>query len=167
VAKCPYRYRACALQSRVCCCLVLGIFSRSWVQMDLGSSKYVAQIVTRGRADDAILQWVTQYKVQHSTDGITFTEVPSVFTGNSDYNTKVYATLPEPVLARYVRVVPTSWSGHACMRVAVVLTPGFFRTSCQTWHVARAQCQAHGGTFVLRTQSALSWLCAYTNSCHW
>ena len=118
-----------------------------WLQMDLGSSRYVAQIVTRGRADSTATQWVTQYKVQHSTDGITFTEVPALFTGNSDKNTKVYATLPEPVLARYVRLVPTAWSVHACMRAAVVLAAGYFRTSCQTWPVARAECQAGGGAF--------------------
>ena len=94
-----------------------------WLQMDLGSSRYVAQIVTRGRADSTATQWVTQYKVQHSTDGITFTEVPALFTGNSDKNTKVYATLPEPVLARYVRLVPTAWSIHACMRAAVIVAP--------------------------------------------
>jgi hypothetical protein len=119
-----------------------------WLQMDLGSSRYVAQIVTRGRADnpDAAGQWVTRYKVQHSTDGITFEEVPSIFTGNRDYNTKVYATLQEPVLTRYVRLVPVEGKNHACMRAAVVLAPSFFRTSCQTWSIARAECQAQGGT---------------------
>jgi hypothetical protein len=98
-----------------------------WMQMDLGSSRHVEQIVTQGRADIAY-QWVTQYKVQHSTDGITFTEVPADFAGNSDPNAKVYATLPEPVLARYVRLLPQAWRNYMSMRAAVVgattCTPG-------------------------------------------
>ena len=111
-----------SLESVAAWCAV-GATVPGWLQMDLGSSIYVAQIVTRGRADANFNQWVTQYKVQHSTDAITFMEVPALFTGNSDENTKVYATLPEPVLARYVRLVPTAWSVHACMRAAVIVAP--------------------------------------------
>ena len=128
-----------------------------WLQMDLGSSRYVAQIVTRGRADETVNQFVTQYKVQHSVDGITFTELSSVFTGNSDKNTRVYAKLPKLILARYVRLVPQAWSLHACMRAAVVVASGYFRTGCLTWPAARAQCQALGGasTFVSHRQSSV------------
>jgi hypothetical protein len=89
-----------------------------WVQMDLGSSRYVAQVVTQGRAD--IDQRVTQYTVQHSMDGITFTEVAAVFEGNTDRSTQVFATLPEPVLARYVRVVPQACVTRCAMRAAVM-----------------------------------------------
>ena len=87
--------------------------------MDLGSSRYVAQIVTRGRANQD--HRVSQYKVQHSTDGIAFTEVQAIFEGNSDRSTRVFATLPEPVLARYVRLVPQRWNMHPCMRAAVIV----------------------------------------------
>ena len=89
-----------------------------WVQMDLGSSRYVAQVVTQGRAD--VDQRVTQYTVQHSMDGITFTEVAAVFEGNTDRSTQVFATLPEPVLARYVRVVPQACVARCAMRAAVM-----------------------------------------------
>ena len=90
-----------------------------WMQIDLGNVTAVAQIVTQGRKDYD--QWVKSYKVQHSVDGLTFTEIAStVFVGNSDRNTKVNATLPTPVFARYVRLLPQTYQGHQCMRAGVV-----------------------------------------------
>ena len=90
-----------------------------WMQIDLGTAKRVAGIVTQGRADSD--QWVQSYKVQYSTDGITFTEVASTtFVGNTDRNSKVTATLPRTVQARYVRLLPQSWRAYMCMRAGVI-----------------------------------------------
>ena len=43
-----------------------------------------------------------------------------MFEGNSDPATKTYATLPEVVLARYVRILPQAWFNYMSMRAAVV-----------------------------------------------
>jgi len=42
-----------------------------WLQVDLGSKTIVARIATQGRADWN--QWVIEYKLQHSEDGLLFT----------------------------------------------------------------------------------------------
>ena len=39
-----------------------------WIQADLGTMKYVSGIVLQGR--QGIDQWVTEYKVQYSSDGV-------------------------------------------------------------------------------------------------
>ena len=48
-----------------------------WLQIDvLGTNgKYtkVTRIATQGRANESTKQWVTQYKVQYSNDGLSFT----------------------------------------------------------------------------------------------
>ena len=41
-----------------------------WIQVDLRVKSQVTKIATQGRQDYA--QWVTQYKVSHSTDGKIF-----------------------------------------------------------------------------------------------
>ena len=40
-----------------------------------------------------------------------------VFSANSDRNTVVTNTLPEPQTCRVVRVMPTAWHSHISMRL--------------------------------------------------
>ena len=51
--------------------------TNQWLQIDvLGTNgKYtkVTRIATQGRANESTKQWVTQYKVQYSNDGLSFT----------------------------------------------------------------------------------------------
>lgn len=121
---------------------------RDWMQIDLGSAKYIAGIVVQGRV--ANIQWPTQYKIQHSLDGIVFAELPETFVGTSDADTRAYATLRTPLQARYVRILPKAWVGRPSMRAGIVeaVCPSsttYFRTSCQSWAEARLECQAGGG----------------------
>jgi hypothetical protein len=120
-----------------------------WMQMDLGSPKYIAGIIVQGRAAPGV-QWTTQYKIQHSIDGIGFSELPDTFIGTSDAETWAYATLQTPLQARYVRILPQAWYYRPSMRAGVVeaicpLSTTYFRTSCQSWAEARRECQAGGG----------------------
>ena len=122
------------------------------MQIDLGSPKYIAGIVLQGRAANA--QWTTQYKIQHSIDGIKFSELRDTFVGTSDSETWAYATLQAPLQARYVRILPQAWYGRPSMRAGVVeaicpLSTTYFRTSCQSWAEARRECQAGGGAAAL------------------
>ena len=70
---------------------------------------HVTGVATQGRnfADN----WITSYKIQYSTDGITFTDYNGgqVFTGNTDRNTVVRHNLNTPITARYIRFNPQSW----------------------------------------------------------
>lgn len=46
-----------------------------------------------------------------------------LFFGNSDKDTPVMNQLAEPVLARYIRIIPQSWNGSLCMRLEVLGCP--------------------------------------------
>ena len=76
-----------------------------WVQIDLGRTDAVLQVITQGRVGTG--QWVRSYKLQYASDkGAAFVSIASwnsySFEGNfDDAGTKVYATLPVPVFARY------------------------------------------------------------------
>ena len=41
-----------------------------WLQVDLGSYTTVTKVATQGRNGNS--QWVTQYRLQYSDDGVTF-----------------------------------------------------------------------------------------------
>lgn len=51
--------------------------TNQWLQIDVlgtnGRYTKVTRIATQGRASEAAKQWVTQYKVQYSNDGLSFT----------------------------------------------------------------------------------------------
>lgn len=97
--------------------------SGQWYEVDLGQDKMVTGLVTRGRGDAD--QWVTAYKVFVASSSATtendweWVDDERVFGGNWDRNTKVFADFDEPVVARYVRVYPTSWEGHMSLRFDV------------------------------------------------
>lgn len=46
-----------------------------------------------------------------------------LFFGNSDKDTPMMNQLAEPVLARYIRIIPQSWNGSLCMRLEVLGCP--------------------------------------------
>ncbi|XP_029200554.2 uncharacterized protein LOC114965136 [Acropora millepora] len=99
-----------------------------WLQIDvLGTNgKYtkVTRIATQGRANESTKQWVTQYKVQYSNDGLSFTNytekgqtTDKVFVGNSNGNDFVFHELNPPIRARFIRFRPLAWNEHISMRV--------------------------------------------------
>ncbi|KAI8516619.1 hypothetical protein Bbelb_052000 [Branchiostoma belcheri] len=104
----------------------LTLDTSQWLQVDLGRIKSVSGTVIQGRRKDDRSQWVTSYKVQHSTSGtdwITYAGndgVEMVFPGNTDKDTPVTNLLENPVVARYVRFLPMSWSVWISMRVEIL-----------------------------------------------
>ncbi|XP_035682889.1 lactadherin-like [Branchiostoma floridae] len=94
-----------------------------WLQVDLGEMKRVMGTIIQGRhtAD----QWVTSYKLQHSTDGICWTTyagcdgLEMIFPGNVDRSLPVTNLLDNPVDARYVRFLPQSWNHYIALRVEI------------------------------------------------
>jgi hypothetical protein len=93
-----------------------------WIQMNLGSAKWVDGIVTQGRAN-GFGQYVTRYAVLTSEDGYSFSS-RGVFPGNIDQGQGLQYTVFKPVRAQYVRVVPVAWNNHITMRVDVLLGDG-------------------------------------------
>lgn len=49
--------------------------------------------------------------------------VIQLFFGNSDIDTPVMNQLAEPVVARYIRIIPQNWNGSLCMRVEFLGCP--------------------------------------------
>lgn len=88
-----------------------------WIQVDLSKVSKITGIVTQGRQD--YNQWVTKYDVQHSYDGVTFSNYGSLL-GNTDRNTKIGHILKPAITARFIRIRPTSWYGHISMRFDIV-----------------------------------------------
>ena len=64
-------------------------------------------------------------QVEYSVDNINYVQVRDSFgvikkyTGNNDQNTKKSNSLPAGTAARFVRVLPVTWSGQAAMRISL------------------------------------------------
>ncbi|RMX52485.1 hypothetical protein pdam_00013777, partial [Pocillopora damicornis] len=86
-----------------------------WIQVDLRGKFKVTKILTQGRHDYA--QWVTQYKVSYSSDGVHFSDQNKVYQANKDQNTVVVNTLEYPIEARFIRLNPKQWFGHISLRM--------------------------------------------------
>jgi hypothetical protein len=99
-----------------------------YLQYDLKSPRWLQGIVTQGRANAA--QWVTNAKVEVSTDNINWSTAASSLTLNTDSNTKKYTNFPNVMYGRYVRVTPNlnGVYGHASMRLGVLLRDDIFKS---------------------------------------
>ena len=102
-----------------------------WIQIDLGDDMPLTGVVTQSRGNNCCgPQYVASYRVQYSSDDVTFTEIAVIFNGPTadDYaasrNTKVNAYFPEPITARYVRFVVETHVGAVAMRAGVLLHVG-------------------------------------------
>ncbi|KAK3721837.1 hypothetical protein QZH41_000181 [Actinostola sp. cb2023] len=88
-----------------------------WIQVDLGQDTKVAGIATQGRTNEG--QWVKRYKLQYSSDGKTFKyyKEGKVFAANTNKNTVVKHDFDNPIIARYIRVLPWEWQGFIALRM--------------------------------------------------
>ncbi|CAH3022884.1 unnamed protein product [Porites evermanni] len=91
-----------------------------WLQLDFGRWAKIIRLATQGRQDTD--QWVTQYYVKHSLDGMRFVDYQErntrkYFTGNRDRNTVVMYPFNPPIRCRFLRIVPWGWRSHISMRV--------------------------------------------------
>lgn len=117
-----------------------------WMQMDLGEVRQVTGVVTQGRHEGgdaappngtpptnsylSCRQKVVDFKVQYSLDNVNFFEVyvdyqypgPGPWSPPlraDECHAKYCADFPNPVSARYVRLVASTWYGHISMRAAL------------------------------------------------
>eukprot|EP00960_Hanusia_phi_P062612 765213-Hanusia_phi.AAC.3 len=96
-----------------------GLDHGEWLQLDAGSEKTIAGVVTQGRAD---ANWyMTEFAVRVSLDGKTWADVACgrVFPGNTDATSKLRTPFPETVRARYVRIYPLA--GTFALRAGLLL----------------------------------------------
>ncbi len=114
---------------------------RQWLQFDLGPPTAITGLVTRGQGDKK--RYVTSYTMSYSNDSTAWTfyseanDVEArVFGGNMDTFTERRHYLNEPVIARFVRIHPTTWHKRIGLRAAVLgcphtgeCGPGFMRVN--------------------------------------
>ncbi|XP_052335070.1 inactive carboxypeptidase-like protein X2 isoform X1 [Oncorhynchus keta] len=99
-----------------------------WFEVDARKVTEFTGIITQGRDSRNESDFVTSYYVQFSNDSREWTTMNDgysdwLFFGNSDKDTPVLNQLAEPILARYIRVIPQSWNGSCCMRLEVLGCP--------------------------------------------
>ena len=93
-------------------------FQNSWLQFDLLTALPVKAVVTQGGSSSA---YVTSILVGVSTNGVSFINVTSRLTANSDGTTVVVNPISPMVYARYVRIYVLSFYKQPGMRAGVQL----------------------------------------------
>ena len=108
-----------ALDSLGAWCASTNTLGSQFLIMDLGSEYSVVGVITQGRAD--LGEWVTAYQVYYSPGDSGWT-TGGTFNANSDESTKV--TNIVGFSARYVKVLPTAFSGWIALRANVIVQTG-------------------------------------------
>uniref|UniRef100_A0A8C5G2V8 Inactive carboxypeptidase-like protein X2 n=1 Tax=Gouania willdenowi TaxID=441366 RepID=A0A8C5G2V8_GOUWI len=99
-----------------------------WFEIDARRDTEFTGVITQGRDSSNESDYVTSYILAFSNDSREWTTIHDgyadwLFFGNSDKDTPVMNQLAEPVLARYIRIIPQSWNGSLCMRLEVLGCP--------------------------------------------
>ncbi|XP_007247159.3 inactive carboxypeptidase-like protein X2 isoform X1 [Astyanax mexicanus] len=99
-----------------------------WIELDARTLTEFTGVITQGRDDPIENDYVTSYYVAFSNDSREWTVLHDgysewLFFGNSDKYTPAMSQFVEPVVARYIRILPQSWNGTMCMRMEVMGCP--------------------------------------------
>ncbi|KAM9359839.1 adipocyte enhancer-binding protein 1 [Symphorus nematophorus] len=99
-----------------------------WFEIDARRETEFTGVITQGRDSSIESDFVQSYFLAFSNDSREWTTIHDgyadwLFFGNSDKDTPVMNQLAEPVLARYIRIIPQSWNGSLCMRLEVLGCP--------------------------------------------
>ncbi|XP_023694243.1 inactive carboxypeptidase-like protein X2 [Paramormyrops kingsleyae] len=100
----------------------------NWFEIDMRHDTEFTGVITQGRDSDMSNDFVTSYYVAFSNDSREFNILDDgyaewLFVGNLDKDTPVVSQFIEPVVARYIRILPQSWNGSLCMRLEVMGCP--------------------------------------------
>ncbi|XP_013410409.1 lactadherin-like [Lingula anatina] len=106
---------------------------KQWLQFDLGFSRKITGVITKGRqgygTDQSRWQYVTAYRLQYgnATDDMSVysdhDHEPEVFDGNWNPVTPQVQLLDPPINARYIRINPVKWHNHVSMRADLLGCP--------------------------------------------
>ncbi|XP_051505133.1 probable carboxypeptidase X1 [Myxocyprinus asiaticus] len=98
-----------------------------WLQIDAMKLTRFTAVILQGRSSIWSLDYVETFKVQVSNDTIKWKSCmngteEAVFEGSQDSETPVLAVIPEPAVARYIRINPQSWfkNGTICLRAEIM-----------------------------------------------
>ncbi|XP_070612931.1 probable carboxypeptidase X1 [Erythrolamprus reginae] len=98
-----------------------------WLEIDARRLTRFTGVITQGLNSIWTYSWVTSYKVQFSNDTHRWTPARNgsqevIFPANKEMETPVLNLLPEPVVARYIRINPQTWFENAtiCLRVEIL-----------------------------------------------
>lgn len=94
-----------------------------WLQIDFGENKRVTRIATQGsnvKGEQNQDMYVRSYQLEFSTDSRLFRDYAGgeILAGNQDRN-KIVEHQLEPFTARWVRILPVTWTGHISLRAEV------------------------------------------------
>ena len=96
-----------------------------WMQMDLGATEIVVGTAIQARG---ATQYVTEYTVETSIDGESWSDVVGTYTfsytgDKTDTKDNIF-TNNQQIRARYVRIVVQKWEGHIALRADVLIRKG-------------------------------------------
>ncbi|XP_075800356.1 adipocyte enhancer-binding protein 1 [Microtus pennsylvanicus] len=99
-----------------------------WIEVDARRTTRFTGVITQGRDSSIHDDFVTTFFVGFSNDSQTWVMYTNgyeemTFHGNVDKDTPVLSELPEPVVARFIRIYPLTWNGSLCMRLEVLGCP--------------------------------------------
>ncbi|XP_071796388.1 lactadherin-like [Asterias amurensis] len=100
--------------------------TQPWIQVDLGSVSYITALITQGRGNRNVDQWVTAYNVKYGlevepTKYVTDVYgVPTEFVGNTDANSTVTTRFETALVARFLRILPKKNCGYYMIRFEVI-----------------------------------------------
>jgi hypothetical protein len=103
-----------------------------WIAWDLGSSKLISKVLTRGRVSPTP-GWVTRFKLIYSLDNVVWTRHDQLFVGNDDSTGTVSNAIQPPIDARLVKLMPVAWEGSIGLRAELdgcSSPPADLETSC-------------------------------------
>nr|XP_046242814.1 inactive carboxypeptidase-like protein X2 [Scatophagus argus]XP_046242815.1 inactive carboxypeptidase-like protein X2 [Scatophagus argus] len=99
-----------------------------WFELDTRRETEFTGVITQGRDSRNESDYVMSYFLAFSNDSREWTTIHDgyadwLFFANSDKDTPVMNQLAEPMVARYIRIIPQSWNGSLCMRLEVLGCP--------------------------------------------
>uniref|UniRef100_A0A3B5AGE3 F5/8 type C domain-containing protein n=1 Tax=Stegastes partitus TaxID=144197 RepID=A0A3B5AGE3_9TELE len=97
----------------------LQVFLAHWIQTDLGQLRKVTGIVMQGCPQSDY--WLTKFKIQHSTDGTTWTDYTADGEVRKDQTLVTYSSkLSKPILKDFVRILPVQFNSQAGFRFDIL-----------------------------------------------
>ncbi|KAL9955598.1 hypothetical protein ACROYT_G036941 [Oculina patagonica] len=93
--------------------------NQQWFQVDFGGWTKVTRVAIQGRPNAA--WWVKTFQLAYSYDGVFYTSYKEegeakVFDGNTDQFIVVSHLLRNPIITRYIRIIPVTWNGGIGLR---------------------------------------------------
>ncbi|XP_007442689.1 probable carboxypeptidase X1 [Python bivittatus] len=98
-----------------------------WLEIDARRLTRFTGVITQGLNSIWTYSWVTSYKIQFSNDTHRWQPCKNgsqdmIFPANKEPETPILNLLPNPVVARYIRINPQTWfeNGTICLRTEVL-----------------------------------------------